>query len=62
MLLVGVSIGQALPQLQRLVAAETAARTLRGIVTRVSEGSYALPALALGVLAMHLMLWSHLIR
>lgn len=34
-LLVGVSVGQALPHIQRLVAAETAARTLQVIVHRV---------------------------
>ena len=35
-LLVGVSVGQALPHIQRLVAAETAARTLQSMITRVS--------------------------
>lgn len=34
-LLVGVSVGQALPHVQRLVAAETAARTLQTMIHRV---------------------------
>jgi ATP-binding cassette subfamily B (MDR/TAP) protein 1 len=36
-LLVGVSIGQALPHIQRLVAAETAARTLQSMITRTPQ-------------------------